>query len=45
MADLAGGAICWVELSAAVEELGEFGFKRGQLATPLANLGEFGFEE
>jgi hypothetical protein len=30
---------------AALEELGEFGFERGQLATPFADLGKFGFEE
>ena len=45
MADFAGSAVCWVELSAAIEGLGEFGFERGQLAAPFSDLSEFGFED
>jgi hypothetical protein len=45
VADLAGGAVCRVELSAAIEELGKFGFECGQLTPSVADLGEFGFEE
>ena len=45
MADFAGGAVGWVELSAAFEEFGEFAFERGELAATLSDFGEFGFEE
>lgn len=45
MADFAGGAVCRVELAAAVEELCEFRFELSQLAASFADLGEFGFEE
>lgn len=45
VADFASGAVCWVELSAAFEEFGQFGFKCGELAAPFSNLSEFGFEE
>jgi len=45
VADFASGAVCWVELSAALEEFGQFGFKCGELAASFSNLSEFGFEE
>ncbi len=45
MADFAGGAVGGVELSAAFEEFGEFGFECGELAASLSDFGEFGFEE
>ena len=44
VADLACRAVCGVELSAAIEELGEFGFERGQVAAPFPNFDKFGFE-
>jgi len=45
MANLTGGAVCWVEFSAAIEKLGELGFERGQLASPFPDFSEFGFEQ
>mgnify|MGYP000436334678 CR=1 FL=1 len=37
MADFAGGAVGWVELSAAFEEFGEFAFECGELAATLSD--------
>lgn len=45
VADIGVGAVGWVELVAAFDELVEFVFERGELSAALLDIAEFGLEE